>query len=88
MAVIEWKSFLIPYDQAVEELKVKFRSIRKELRRKKEYSPIEFVTGRVKEVSSILEKANKFDIPIDRIQYEMEDIACLLYTSPSPRDRC
>ena len=48
MAVIEWKSFLIPYDQAVEELKVKFRSIRKELRRKNEYSPIEFVTGRVK----------------------------------------
>ncbi len=75
MAVIEWKSFLIPYDQAVEELKVKFRSIRKELRRKSEYSPIEFVTGRVKEVSSILEKANKFDIPLDRIQFEMEDIA-------------
>jgi len=59
MAVIEWKSFLIPYDQAVEELKVKFRSIRRELRKKNEYSPIEFVTGRVKEVSSILEKANK-----------------------------
>ncbi|MEG2936669.1 MAG: GTP pyrophosphokinase family protein, partial [Clostridium sp.] len=38
MAVIEWKSFLIPYDQAVEELKVKLRSIRKELRRKSEYS--------------------------------------------------
>ncbi len=69
MAVIEWKSFLIPYDQAVEELKVKFRSIRRELRKKNEYSPIEFVTGRVKEVSSILEKANKFDIPLDRIQY-------------------
>jgi len=77
MAVIEWKSFLIPYDQAVEELKVKFRSIRRELRKKNEYSPIEFVTGRVKEVSSILEKANKFDIPLDRIQYEMEDIAGL-----------
>lgn len=77
MAVIEWKKFLIPYEQAVEELKVKFRSIRRELRRKNEYSPIEFVTGRVKEVSSILEKANKFSIPIDRIQFEMEDIAGL-----------
>ena len=75
MAVVEWKNFLIPYDQAVEELKVKFKSIRKELRRKNEYSPIEFVTGRVKEVSSILEKANKFDIPLERIHYEMEDIA-------------
>ncbi|CAB1253847.1 GTP pyrophosphokinase family protein [Clostridium sp. MT-14] len=75
MAIREWKTFLLPYNQAVEELKVKFRSIRKEYRRKNEYSPIEFVTGRVKEISSILEKANKFNIPLDRIGYEMEDIA-------------
>ncbi|AKN33334.1 GTP pyrophosphokinase [Clostridium carboxidivorans P7] len=75
MAIGEWKAFLIPYEQAVEELKVKFRSIRKEYRRKNEYSPIEFVTGRVKEISSILEKANKFNIPLDRIDYEIEDIA-------------
>lgn len=75
MAIREWKTFLIPYEQAVEELKVKFRSIRTECRRKNEYSPVEFVTGRVKEVSSILEKANKFNIPLDRIEYEMEDIA-------------
>lgn len=75
MAIGEWKAFLIPYEQAVEELKVKFRSIRKEYRRKNEYSPIEFVTGRVKEISSILEKANKFNIPLDRIDNEIEDIA-------------
>ncbi len=75
MAIGEWKTFLIPYEQAVEELKVKFRSMRKEYRRKNEYSPIEFITGRVKEISSILEKANKFNIPLDRIGYEIEDIA-------------
>ena len=75
MAVNNWKSFLMPYEQAVEELKIKLKSIRKEYRRKNEYSPIEFVTGRVKEVASILEKANKFEIPIDRIGYELEDIA-------------
>lgn len=75
MAMREWKTFLIPYEQAVEELKVKFRSIRTEYRRKNEYSPIEFVTGRVKEISSILEKANKFNIPLDRIEYEIEDVA-------------
>ncbi len=75
MTIQNWKDFLTPYDQAVSELKVKLRSIRKEFRRKNEYSPIEFVTGRVKEVSSILEKANKYSIPVDRIQYEMEDIA-------------
>lgn len=75
MAIGEWKTFLIPYKQAVEELKVKFRSIRTEYRTKNEYSPIEFVTGRVKELSSILEKANKFNIPLERIGYEIEDIA-------------
>ena len=75
MAVHDWKSFFMPYEQAVEELKVKLRSIRKEYRKRNEYSPIEFVTGRVKEISSLLEKANKFDIPLDRLQYEIEDIA-------------
>ncbi|NLK95047.1 MAG: GTP pyrophosphokinase family protein [Clostridiales bacterium] len=75
MAINNWKSFLMPYEQAVEEIKVKLKSIRKEYRRNNEYSPIEFVTGRVKEVSSILEKANKFGIPIDRVGYELEDIA-------------
>ena len=75
MPIKEWKAFLIPYEQAVEELKVKFRSIRREYRRENEYSPIEFVTGRVKEIASMLEKANKFSIPLERIGYEMEDIA-------------
>ncbi|MGL5614661.1 MAG: GTP pyrophosphokinase [Sarcina sp.] len=75
MAMNDWKQFLTPYEQAVDELKVKLRSIRKEYRRKNEYSPIEFVTGRVKEVSSILEKANKYNIPIGRVEYELEDIA-------------
>ena len=75
MAINDWKYFLMPYEQAVEEIKVKLKSIRKEFRRRNEYSPVEFVTGRVKEVSSILEKANKFEIPIDRVGYELEDIA-------------
>ena len=75
MAMQNWKSLLMPYEQAVEELKVKLKSIRKEYRKRNEYSPIEFVTGRVKEVSSLLEKANKFEIPLDRVGEEMEDIA-------------
>ena len=75
MAIQNWKTFLLPYEQAVEELKVKLKSLRKEYRKRNEYSPIEFVTGRVKEVSSLLEKANKFGIPLDRVAQEMEDIA-------------
>ncbi len=71
----EWKMFLIPYEQAVEELKVKFKAIRKEYRDMNEYSPIEFVTGRVKKISSILEKCKRRDIPEDQIEELMEDIA-------------
>lgn len=44
----EWKKVLIPYEQAVDELKIKFKAIRKQYRDVSEYSPIEFVTGRVK----------------------------------------
>lgn len=75
MQPVEWKKLLIPYEHAVEELKVKFKSIRNELRTLGEYSPIEFVTGRVKKVSSILEKAQKLNISIDEIEEKMEDIA-------------
>jgi len=72
---VDWKKFLIPYENSVEELKVKFKSIRSELRTIGEYSPIEFVTGRVKKVSSILEKAKKLDVEIDNIEEGIEDIA-------------
>lgn len=71
----QWKKFLAPYEQAVEELKIKFKSIRNELRAIGEYSPIEFITGRVKKISSILEKASKNGISMDEIEYKMEDIA-------------
>lgn len=71
----QWKKILIPYEQAVDELKLKFKAIRSELRDMSEYSPIEFVTGRVKKISSILEKAKRGDIPEDKIEELMEDIA-------------
>lgn len=72
---MEWKKFLIPYENAVEELKVKFKSIRNELRTIGEYSPIEFVTGRVKKVSSIIEKARKLEVTHEEIPDKIEDIA-------------
>lgn len=75
MEMRKWKHVLIPYEQAVEELKVKFRSIRNEYRLLDEYSPIEFVTGRVKSISSIIEKSKKKNISLDNLEAEMEDIA-------------
>ena len=63
------------YEQAVEELKVKFNGIREEYIRLEEYSPIEYVTGRVKKISSILEKAKRKGIAIEDIEERIEDIA-------------
>lgn len=71
----DWSKFLLPYDQAVEELKVKFKMMRSELKTREEYAPIEFVTGRVKRISSILEKAKRLDVPMEKIETGIEDIA-------------
>lgn len=71
----DWGKFLLPYEQAVEELKVKFKTMRNELKKREEYSPIEFVTGRVKKISSILEKSKRLSIPFDDIERGIEDIA-------------
>ena len=53
---LEWEEFLDPYIQAVGELKIKLRGIRKQYRKQNRHSPIEFVTGRVKPIESIREK--------------------------------
>lgn len=70
-----WRELLIPYQQAVQEMQVKFESIAKENRRLGQYSPIEYVTVRVKKISSILEKAKKKGINLSNIEEEIEDIA-------------
>ncbi|OPJ55936.1 GTP pyrophosphokinase [Alkalithermobacter paradoxus] len=75
MEIIEWKSLLTPYEYAVEELKVKFKNIRNELKGGGEYSPIEFVTGRVKKVASIISKAKRLGVAMDEIEEKIEDIA-------------
>jgi len=71
----DWNKFLLPYEQAVEELKVKFKLLRSELKKREEYSPIEFVTGRVKRISSILDKAKRLSVPMDQLETGIEDIA-------------
>lgn len=72
-----WDDFLAPYKQAVEELKVKLKGLRKQFEREHIHSPIEFVTGRVKPIDSILDKASQKEIPIDKLGVEIQDIAGL-----------
>lgn len=72
-----WEEFLAPYHQAVEELKVKLKGMRSQFEMLAEHAPIEFVTGRVKSAPSIMDKAVKRNIPLERIGEEMQDIAGL-----------
>ena len=75
MNIIEWEEFLIPYEQAVDELTGKFRAYSRELRKKGLHSPIEYVEGRVKKVGSILEKAHRKGIRYGQAAEKIEDIA-------------
>ncbi|PLT30365.1 GTP pyrophosphokinase [Peribacillus deserti] len=72
-----WDEFLAPYKQAVEELKVKLKGMRSQFELENCHSPIEFVTGRVKPIASILDKANQKNIPLEKLGSELQDIAGL-----------
>lgn len=75
MEIQLWREILTPYDLAVKELTVKFEHLIYEHRSHGIYCPIEQVTGRVKTVSSILDKAHKKNILIDEIEDQFVDIA-------------
>ena len=70
-----WRTTLEPYALAVDELVVKMNHIKNEFEFAGEYSPIETVSGRVKRISSILEKAQRKNIELDDVEKKLDDIA-------------
>lgn len=75
MEIHIWRDLLDPYDLAVRELITKFEHLRYEYKSRGIYCPIEQVTGRVKTISSILDKMQKKQIDIADLETRMEDIA-------------
>ena len=75
-----WQSFLLPYELAVGGFIIKLESMRKEFILKNQSSPIEIVSGRVKSVSSILEKAERLNIDFNHIPEGIYDIAGIRVT--------
>lgn len=75
MEIINWKEALLPYKQATEELFIKFDNIKNTYNELEMHSPIESIQTRIKSISSILDKANKKDIPLCKIFETLEDIA-------------
>lgn len=72
---MNWEVILAPYSQAVEELKIKLRGMRAQFEYESRHSPIEFITGRVKPIASIIKKSIDKNIPLDCIEEELQDIA-------------
>lgn len=70
-----WEYFLEPYKQAVDELKIKLKGMRTQFQLQHSHSPIEFITGRVKPIASILDKASEKMVPLESLATEMQDIA-------------
>ncbi|CEA02248.1 GTP pyrophosphokinase [Lysinibacillus sp. BF-4] len=76
----QWEVFLGPYKQAVDELKVKLKGMRTQFSNANTNSPIEFVTGRVKPLASIYEKALEKELvfqPSVELGKALQDIAGL-----------
>ena len=75
--VEDWDAFLAPYNQAIEELKIKLKGIRLQYRQKGKHAPIEFITGRVKTPESIREKMQVRKILTEDFLEGVQDIAGL-----------
>ena len=77
MEIQLWKEILDPFELAVKELTVKFNHLIYEHRARGLYSPIEQVHGRVKAISSILDKAQKKKIRLEDIEEKLDDLSLI-----------
>ncbi len=75
MEIQLWNQLLYPYEMAVREIVYKFDRIKTECQLNGLYCPIEQVTGRVKTIASILDKMHRKDIPMEKMEKKVEDIA-------------
>ena len=86
MNIILWHRLLAPYELAVQELVLKLNHIRKEYAEHNLYCPIHEVVGRVKSISSIMEKVNRKNIPMEKLEEQIEDIAGIRITCQFQED--
>lgn len=75
MEIQLWREMLDPYHLAVEELTTKFNHMIEECRNRDMYCPIDHIHGRVKSVTSILDKLQRKKIPFEEVEQQVEDIA-------------
>ena len=69
-----WDKFLQPYELAVEGFILKMEGIKKQYKLNGISCPIEIVSGRIKTPDSILDKANRMNVPFEEIDERLYDI--------------
>ncbi len=72
--LFDWIKFLQTYELAVEGFVLKMEGIRKQYMIRGIHCPIEIVSGRVKTPESILNKAERMNVPFDEIASKVHDI--------------
>lgn len=70
----DWERFLQPYELAIEGFILKIEGIKTQFRLANQYCPIEIVSGRVKSPASILDKAIRLGVDLNRIDEKLYDI--------------
>ncbi|MCD8119832.1 MAG: GTP pyrophosphokinase family protein [Lachnospiraceae bacterium] len=75
MEIQTWRELLEPYELAVDELIIKFNHVIKQYKERGIYCPMQRVTGRVKSISSILDKMMKKSISFEEIPERMDDLS-------------
>lgn len=69
-----WDKFLQPYELAVEGFILKMEGIKKQYKLNGISCPIEIVSGRIKTPDSIMDKANRMNVPFEQIDERLYDI--------------
>lgn len=72
---MDWEIMLLPYKQAVDEIKVKLENVSTQLMRAEKTSPILSVESRLKSIPSILAKSQRKKILMADIEEKLDDIA-------------
>ena len=84
----ELQKMLTYYECAIMEVETKFKVLNQEFSLSREYSPIETIKSRLKSIDSLIEKVERYQVPLSLkdIEEQIEDIAGIRVICGFPED--
>lgn len=82
------QTMLTYYECAIMQIETKFKVLNQEFSLSREYSPIETIKSRLKTMDSLIEKVNRYNVPlsVESIERNIEDIAGIRVICGFPED--